>query len=124
LLQAVENCIQIAVSGVTFALISARLTNKAMGGGMPIYDYALLALLASGGHGLEGSTLTLGPDAIVQSQGGGLVLLVKDFIKFDGVEGEAKDKDHKSWSDQSRPIKPPLQNIQPQLHNTPQTKLK
>ena len=45
---------------------------------MPIYDYALLALLASGGQGLDGLTLTLGPDAIVQPKGGGLVLLVKD----------------------------------------------
>jgi hypothetical protein len=38
---------------------------------MAIYNYALLALLASGAHGLEDSKLTLGPDAIVQPKGGG-----------------------------------------------------
>jgi hypothetical protein len=45
---------------------------------MPIYNYALLALLTSSGHGLEGLTLTLGPDAIVQPKGGGSVLLAAE----------------------------------------------
>ena len=96
---------------------------------MPIYDYALLALLTSGAHAPATVTLTLGPDAIGQPNGG--VVLAADrtnhnstqdsaskpvktytaadkakagttkagsgFIKFDGVDGEAKDKDHKSW---------------------------
>ena len=69
---------------------------------MPIYDYALLALLASGGQGLDGLTLTLGPDAIVQPKGGGLVLLVKDAAKKSGpvskigeIKGESLDDKHK-----------------------------
>jgi hypothetical protein len=62
------------------------LTNEAMEGGMPIYNYALLALLTSGGHGLEGLTLTLGPDAIVQPKGGGLVLLAGETKKTIDVQ--------------------------------------
>jgi hypothetical protein len=73
-----------------------------MGEFMPIYDFALLALLASGGHRLDGFTLTLGPDALVQPNGGSrMALLVKDEgkagtnIKFAEIKGEAQDHKHK-----------------------------
>jgi hypothetical protein len=97
--------------------------------GMPIYDYALLALLTSGAQAPGAVTLTLGPEVIGQPNGGVLQLATsqnstknsshqpvgtsngpakaksgagkttKPFIKIEGVDGEAKDKDHKSWSD-------------------------
>jgi hypothetical protein len=93
---------------------------------MPVYDYALLALLASGAHAPGAVTLTLGPEVIGQPNGGVVQLAAsqhstqnsphqpvgtsngaakaksgatssKTKLKFDGVDGEAKDKDHKSW---------------------------
>ena len=42
---------------------------------MPIFDYVLLALLTSGGHAPGDVTLTLGPQAIVQPNGGVSVVL-------------------------------------------------
>ena len=39
---------------------------------MPLYEYILLALLTSSGNAPEGATLTLGPEAIVQPNGGEL----------------------------------------------------
>jgi hypothetical protein len=94
---------------------------------MPIYDYALLALLTSGAHAPGTVTLTLGPEVIAQPNGGvvqlaashhstqnsstrpvttvngtakaksGTTTKKKGLITIDGVDGEAKDKDHKSW---------------------------
>jgi hypothetical protein len=61
---------------------------------MPIYDYVLLALLASGDHRLD-TTLTLGPDAITQPKGGGLVQLAENKIKLNGIKGESLDDKHK-----------------------------
>jgi hypothetical protein len=92
---------------------------------MPIYDYALLALLASGAAAGDVS-LTLGPEVIGQPNGGVVQLAAshhstqsssqtpiktysgtvtpksgatssKTKLKFNGVDGESKDKDHKSW---------------------------
>ena len=46
-------------------------------GTMPIYEYILLALLTSGGNAPEGITLTLGPEAIAQPNGGELRIAQK-----------------------------------------------
>jgi hypothetical protein len=59
---------------------------------MPIYDYALLALL-TGGHGPEPVTLTLGPDAIVQPKGG--AVKIAELIKLGEIKGESADHKHK-----------------------------
>jgi|ERR1700680_1479884 hypothetical protein len=64
---------------------------------MPIYEYVLLALLASGDHRADAVTLTLGPDAIIQPKGGGgMITLVSDvFPKGLGIKGESLDDKHK-----------------------------
>jgi hypothetical protein len=60
---------------------------------MPIYDYVLLALLASGDHRL--ATFTLGPEAIIQPKGGGLIRLADVFSKLGDIKGESLDDKHK-----------------------------
>jgi hypothetical protein len=60
---------------------------------MPIYDYALLALLA-GGHGPEPVTLTLGSDAIVQPKGGAVKIAELGQIKGESADHKHKDTIH------------------------------
>jgi hypothetical protein len=61
---------------------------------MPIYEYVLLALLASGDHRTDAVTLTLGPDAISQPKGGGLIQLA-EVRKLPEIKGESQDHKHK-----------------------------
>jgi hypothetical protein len=81
---------------------------------MAIYNYALLALLASGAHGVEGSTLTLGSDAIVQPKGGASVLLaemkqsLKKSYQFDSTNSGSSRK-HIGQPKYSAPVNPALQ---------------
>ena len=95
---------------------------------MPVYDYALLALLASGGQGMDGLTLTLGTDAIVQPKGGGLILFVSDpvksgaKIKIGEIKGESLDDKHK---DEIEVLSKKNQNkLQPQRNQPPNMKPK
>jgi hypothetical protein len=62
---------------------------------MPIYEYVLLALLASGDHRADAITLTLGPDAISQPKGGGLIQLADSKLKLNDIKGESVDVKHK-----------------------------
>ena len=61
---------------------------------MPIYEYVLLALLASGDHRADAVTLTFGPDAISQPKGGGLTQLAES-LKLNDIKGESVDHKHK-----------------------------
>jgi hypothetical protein len=85
---------------------------------MPIFDYVLLALLASGGHRLDNASLAFGPDAITQPKGGGLIRLAENLqrgIKLNGIKGESQDDKHK---DEIHLLSPSNQNKNP-LKNTP-----
>jgi hypothetical protein len=84
---------------------------------MPIYEYVLLALLASGDHRADAVTLTLGPDAISQPKGGGLIQLADTFKKLGDIKGESLDDKHKDWIElnRSNQNKFPLKNNPPTM---------
>lgn len=87
---------------------------------MPIYEYVLLALLASGDHRLD--TPAIGPDAITQPKGGGLILAENPKIKLNDIKGESVDSKHKdeidllSRGNQRVPLKTPP-TLSPQNQN-------
>ena len=90
---------------------------------MPIYEYVLLALLASGDHRPDNFTLVFGPDAITQPKGGGLIRLAE--LKLNDIKGESQDHKHKDEIHILNPSttnKIPLKNSPPSL--SPQNNMK